>query len=110
MVTKYDFVLGTKESNINITSIPTELVIKIFEYLKPVSATVLSLTCTKFFGIKANLNYPPVRITQSENGRFLYNLLTDWMGPDLIYTYAVKKFITMKRWTKMQEERRLAVQ
>jgi hypothetical protein len=90
----------------NIASLPTELIIQIFRYLKPVPAAVLSLTCKRLYYIRKQTWPTIVRLTQQSDGHKLYLLLKKWMGNDLVFAAPYKKFVSVGLWARVLEERR----
>ncbi|KAH6666060.1 hypothetical protein B0J14DRAFT_643358 [Halenospora varia] len=86
---------------INLTSLPQELHLHIFSFLRPSESALLGLTCKKFYGLHWN-SHGAVRMTTSfysiTNPRnwemiLMYHLLESWMGKDYKFELRLGKFV-----------------
>ena len=84
-----------------LASLPTELVLKIFEGLNRVASTCFGLTCTTFYVIYKSLHgkVPLVSFVQPSRNRIyestdsLFIRLKSWMAPRYVFDHSRKKFV-----------------
>jgi hypothetical protein len=81
-------------------SLPTEVHLEIFSYLRDANSACLGVTCRQFYAIHWGLHGKVSLEAKTFNqGRYfaLHAGLKSWMGPELEYHPCVNKFLTKER-------------